>query len=61
MAPNQALLGYLPTLNPEAPTNTMNEHIEDQMAQAQEYQTQAQMAINAKAEATPENQFAVND
>ena len=41
MAPNQALLGYLPTLNPEAPTNMMNERIEDQMALAHEYQSKA--------------------
>jgi len=61
MAPNQVLLGYLPNLNPEAPTNMMNEHVEDQMAQAQKYQAQAQAAINAKAETTPENQFTIDD
>ena len=61
MAPNQVLLGYLPTLNPEAPTNTMNEHVEDQTTQACEYRAQAQVAINAKVKATPENQFTVNN
>ena len=61
MAPNQALLGYLPTLNPEAPANTMNEHVEDQTAQAKEYQAQAQAALNAKANTAPENQFNVNN
>jgi len=60
MAPNQALLGYLPTLDPEAPTNTMNEHVEDQMALAHKYQSKAQTALNAKAN-TPENQFEIND
>ena len=60
MAPNQALLGYLPTLDPEAPTNTMNECVEDQTAQAQEYQSKAQKALNAKA-STPKNQFNIND
>jgi len=60
MAPNQALLGYLPTLDPEAPTNMMNEHVEDQTALAHEYQSKAQTALNAKAN-TPENQFKIND
>jgi len=60
MALNQALLGYLPTLNPEAPTNMMNEHVEDQIALAHEYRSKAQTALNAKAN-TPENQFKVND
>jgi len=60
MAPNQALLGYLPTLNPEAPTNTMNEHVEDQTALAHKYRSKAQTALNTKAN-TPENQFEIND
>jgi hypothetical protein len=60
MAPNQALLGYLPTLDPEAPTNTTNKHVEDQMALAHEYRSKAQTALNTKAN-TPENQFEIND
>jgi len=60
MAPNQALLGYLPTLDPEAPTNMMNEHVEDQTALAHKYRSKAQTALNAKAN-TPENRFKIND
>jgi len=60
MALNQVLLGYLPTLDPEAPTNTMNECVEDQMALAHEYRSKAQTALNMKAN-TPENQFEIND
>jgi len=60
MALNQALLGYLPTLDPEAPTNMMNEHVEYQTALAHKYRSKAQTALNAKAN-TPENQFEIKD
>jgi len=60
MAPNQALLGYLPTLDPEAPTNMMNKRVEDQTALAHKYRSKAQTTLNAKAN-TPENQFKIND
>jgi len=61
MAPNQVLLGYLPTLNPEAPTNMMNKHVENQTVQAKEYWAQAQAALNMKANPIPENQFNVDN
>ena len=57
MSPNQVLLGYLPTLNPEAPTNTINKHVEERMAQAKEFWMQAQAALNTAANKTPEDQF----
>jgi len=61
MAPNQMLLGYLQTLNPEAPPNTMNECVEERTIQAKEYRSQTQNALNAVANRTPEDQFDVRN
>jgi hypothetical protein len=61
MAPNQILLEYLQTLNPEAPPNTMNECVEERTIQAKEYRSQAQNALNAMANRTPEDQFDVRN
>jgi hypothetical protein len=61
VAPSQALLGYLPTLDPRAPPDTANERVEERTLQAKEYRAQAQAAIDRVANKTPEDQFRVGD
>ena len=57
ITPVHALLGYLPTLNPLAPTTTNNERVEDRLAKAKIAQEQAQTALDRVADQTPEDQF----
>src|SRR5712691_9229179 len=61
VAPNQVLLGYLPTLDPKAPPNTPNERVEERTLQAKEFRAQAQAAIDRVANKTPEDQFGEGD
>ena len=57
VTPAHALLGYLPTLDPLAPTTTKNERVEDRLDQAKAAREQAQTALNRVADQTPEDQF----
>ena len=57
VTPAHALLGYLPTLDPLAPTMTNNERVEDQLAKAKITQEQAQAALDWIVGQTPEDQF----
>jgi len=61
VAPAKALLGYLPTLDPLAPSTTRNERVEERAAQARESREQAQMALDWIADRTPKDQFRVGD
>ena len=57
VTPAHALLGYLPTLDPLAPTTTNNERVEDRLAKAKAAREQAQAALDCVADQTPEDQF----
>ena len=57
VTPAHALLGYLPTLDPLAPTTTNNERVEDRLAKAKAAREQAQAALDRVADQTPEDQF----
>ena len=61
VAPAQALLGYLPVLDPLAPPTTRNERIEERAEQAWQSQEQAKEALDRAAECTPEDQFKEGD
>ena len=61
IAPAQALLGYLPVLDPLAPPTTRNERIEEQAEQARQSREQAKEALDRAAEHTPEDQFREGD
>ena len=57
VTPAHALLGYLPTLDPLAPTTTNNERVEDRLTKAKAAREQAQAALDRVANQTPEDQF----
>ena len=57
----QALLGYLPVLDPLAPPTTQNEQIEEQAEQAWQSREQAKEALDRAAERTPKDQFKKGD
>ena len=57
VTPAHALLGYLPTLDPLAPTTTNNERVEDRLAKAKTAREQAQAALDRVADQTPKDQF----
>ena len=57
VTPAHALLGYLPTLDPLAPTTTNNKRVEDRLAKAKAAREQAQTALDRVVDQTPEDQF----
>jgi hypothetical protein len=59
--PAKALLGYLPTLDPLAPSITRNEWVEERAVQASRSREQAQVALDRVAERTPKSQFKKGD
>src|SRR5882757_3533414 len=61
VAPAKVLLGYLPTLDPLAPSTTRNKRVEERATQARESREQAQAALDRVADRTPEDQFKVGD
>jgi len=63
MTPNEALLGYRPTLHPDQNTTTNNQMAEQRLETLHQKRTQAVAAINrvAKRNPTPEQQFKEGD
>jgi hypothetical protein len=61
VVPAKALLGYLPTLDPLAPSITRNERVEERAIQASRSREQAQAALDQVADRTPEGQFKKGD
>jgi hypothetical protein len=61
VVPARALLGYLPNLNPLAPSITRNERVEERAIQASRSREQAQAALDRVADRTPESQFKKGD
>ena len=58
ITPAHALLGYLPTLNPLAPTVTNNERVEDRLARAKAgSRTSPDRPQSRGGPQTPEDQF----
>ena len=55
--PPPPLLGYLPTLDPLAPTTTNNERVKDRLTKAKAAREQAQAALDHVVDQTPEDQF----
>ena len=57
--PIQALLGYLPRLNPDDTPLSSNQRVEDRGQQMMERRQQAREALNRTAQTTPERQYDV--
>jgi RNase H-like domain found in reverse transcriptase/Reverse transcriptase (RNA-dependent DNA polymerase)/Integrase zinc binding domain/Chromo (CHRromatin Organisation MOdifier) domain len=61
VAPARALLGYLPTLDPLAPSITKSEQVEERAIQAFKSREQAREALRKAANTTPEDCFKIGD
>ena len=61
VAPNEALLGYLPRMDYLTSPPTLNERVEQRVKVAEERREQAKEALNKLADTTPADQFAIGD